>query len=493
MSTKVESVETADSAVHIAYVPYGAGKELFESRDPELCLDGPAGTAKTTAILNKLHACLLKYPGARALVARKRNTDLAGSAMVTFREHVLRAEEGVRYFGGNKIRPAAFQYPNGPDASDPYEGGSELVVNGLDKPEKVKSTEFDLAYINEATECTEEDVEFVKSRLRHYRMPYQQLVLDCNPGPPTHWLNVRMNPRGTTFDASVHSCRRVLSRHQDNPRYFDRVAQQWTAEGRAYIEGTLGSLTGVRRLRLKDGLWAAAEGVVYDEWQPDVHILKRFTIPQDWPRYWVCDFGYNDPFVCQWWAVGDDGRLYRYRELYMTGRLVEDHARQILRASGYELRGGTQLVRIRDDADPLPRAVICDHDLEDRKTLEKHTRLTTVPAYKERAVRIQAMKARLRVDPATGKARLYYLQDSLIERDPELARRKKPTCSEEEIEGYIWKRSPRLDHAEDEPMDGDDHGMDCSAYMVGFLDCRNNIAARGPNVAALPRVGLYRP
>ncbi len=47
-----------------------------------------------------------------------------------------------------------------------------LVVNGLDKPGKVKSWEFDLVYINEATECTVDDIESVRSRLRNGKMPY---------------------------------------------------------------------------------------------------------------------------------------------------------------------------------------------------------------------------------------------------------------------------------------------------------------------------------
>ncbi len=476
------SAPVAVETVEVNYVPYGAGKELFETRDPEVCLDGPAGTAKTTAALNKVHAVLWKYPGARGLVARKRNTDLAGSAMVTFREHVLQAGEGVKYFGGNKIKPPAFQYPNGPDPSNPYEGGSELVVNGLDRPDKVKSTEFDVAYINEATECTEEDIEFVRSRLRHYTMPYQQLILDDNPGPPTHWLNQRMLSGKT---------RRIKSRHEDNPRYYDRVAKRWTREGEAYIEGTLGSLTGVRRKRLKDGIWAAAEGTVYEEYDADIHLIPRRSIPKEWPRYWVIDFGYNDPFVCQFWAVGDDGALYRYREIYWTGRIVEEHAKDILRVVGYEVRG-TQLVRIRDDAEPLPRAIITDHDAEDRATLEKHLRLGTTPAFKSISPGIQAVKSRLTVNPATQKPRLYLLQDSLVQRDPELAAKKRPASTEEEFDSYVWDTRGGRTSGE-EPVDRDNHGMDCTRYVVAYFDCRNNVAQTGPALGSLPRAGLYRP
>ena len=145
----------------------GAALALGRCRDLEVCLDGPAGTGKTFSALFKIHTMLLRYPGSRALVARKNNTALAGSALATYRD-MLDPREGVEYFGGNKVKPAAFMYPN----------GSMMVVNGLDKPGKVKSWEFDMAYINEATECTVDDIEFVRSRLRYGKMPYHQLIMD---------------------------------------------------------------------------------------------------------------------------------------------------------------------------------------------------------------------------------------------------------------------------------------------------------------------------
>src|SRR5579885_893927 len=134
----------------------GAALALGACRDFEVCLDGPAGTGKTVGALFKIHMLLTKYPGARWLLARKYSTELAGAAVQTYRT-MLDPREGVRHFGGSKFEPAAFRYPN----------GSELIVAGLDKPEKVKSKDYDGAFINEATECSEEDAEFVLSRLRY--------------------------------------------------------------------------------------------------------------------------------------------------------------------------------------------------------------------------------------------------------------------------------------------------------------------------------------
>jgi PBSX family phage terminase large subunit len=418
----------------------GAALELGACKDLEVCLDGPAGTGKTLSALYKIHVMLLSYPGSKALVARKTNTALAGSAIATYRDNIVDPREGIHYFGGNKVRPAAFEYPN----------GSVLIVNGLDKSDKVKSWEFDIAYINEATECNLEDIEFVRSRLRHGKMPYHQLIMDVNPGPPTHWLNQRMNDGTTT---------RLVSRHEDNPRYFDAVANDWTDEGREYIFSTLAGLTGVRLARLRYGIWAAAEGTVYeDSWDRARNVVDSFPVPKEWPRYLSIDFGYTHPFVCLWAAQDPDGRIYIYRQLYKSKTLVEDHAKEIKRVSKWG----------SDMGEPLPRVVICDHDAEDRATLERHLGLFTTSAKKTVSDGIQAVASRLR--PAgDGKPRLMVLRDCLVERDRELAAAKRPTCLEEEPESYLWDTRQGMKQGE-HPMKESDDALDCVRYLCAYFD-----------------------
>ncbi len=431
----------------------GAHLELGACRDLEVCLDGPAGSGKTVAALFKVHMLLTMYPGSKALVARKTNTALAGSAVATYRE-MIDVRERIKYFGGNKIRPAAFEYPN----------GSVLVVNGLDRPEKIKSWEYDFTYINEATEVSLEDWEFVRSRLRHGAAPYHQLIADVNPVEPTHWLNQRMNEGITT---------RLLSRHEYNPKYYDATTQDWTDEGYNYIEGVLGGLTGVRLARLRYGQWVAAEGTVYlDSWDRARNVIDRFNVPTEWPRYLAIDFGYSNPFVCLWAAIDPDGRMVIYRQLYRTKRLVEDHAREIAIASGwYHLLPKDHAkyhARPAEWADPLPREIIADHDAEDRATLERHLGMMTTAAKKTISDGIQAVAARLR--PAgDGKPRLVIVRGSLYDADPELARLKKPKCLEDEMEVYVWKRGADQS-AKEEPVDADNHAEDCVRYLCARFD-----------------------
>jgi hypothetical protein len=83
--------------------------------------------------------------------------------------------------------------------------------------------------------------------------------------------------------------------HEDNPVLYDRAKGEWTKAGLVYID-TLDRLTGPRKDRLRFGKWVQAEGIVYEGFERSKHLVDRFEIPKEWPRYWVIDFGYTNPF-----------------------------------------------------------------------------------------------------------------------------------------------------------------------------------------------------
>ena len=428
-----------------AYRPRGAALELFYAKDKEVGLSGPAGTGKSRANLEKIHFCALKYPGMRALIVRKTRESLTESGLVTFEERVL--PEGSPLLAGPRRQfRQAYHYPN----------ESTLVVGGLDKASKIMSTEFDLIYVMEAIEISENDHESLTTRLRNGVMPYQQLIFDTNPDRPTHWLKARAN---------AGLVRMLESRHEDNPVLYDEAAGDWTPAGRAYIE-TLDRLTGPRKDRLRHGRWVTAEGVVY-EWEPACHLVDRFEVPAAWPRYWAIDFGYTNPFVWQEWATDPDGRLYLVREIYRTQTLVEDHAARVVEIT---------------KTSPRPVAVICDHDAEGRATFEKHAGVRTVAAYKAISEGVQAVQARLQA-AGDGRPRLYVLRDALDRRDQALVDRKLPASTVEEFDGYVWDLSNKRKKGE-VPVDKDNHGMDAMRYMVAHLDAR-------PAPPPPPRFGVF--
>jgi phage terminase large subunit len=424
------------------YEPWGSCAEAWERRDPEVLMSGPAGTGKSRALLQKLHTVALKHRGMRGLIVRKTLASLGPSALVTWEQQVIPeflATRTVTYHGGSSREPPHYRYQN----------GSVIVIGGMDKASRHMSTEYDLIYVQEAIELTEDDWEALTTRLRNGVVPYQQMIADTNPDTPIHWLKQRCD-RGQTV--------LLESRHEDNPTLFDRGGQA-TPAGEVYI-ARLDGLTGPRYHRLRRGLWVAAEGVIYEGFDPAIHLVDRFHIPADWPRFWTVDFGYTNPFVLQWWAQDHDGRLWLYRELYRTRTLVEDHAK-------------VALAQVRDAEgqwrEPKPRAVICDHDAEDRATLERHLGIGTVAATKNVSEGLQAVQSRLR--PAgDGKPRLFLLRDSVVERDAELVEAKKPACTAEEIPGYVWQPAADGKPDKDQPLKMDDHGCDAMRYAVAECD-----------------------
>jgi phage terminase large subunit len=433
-----------DQDAIVRYEPRGAARELFKARGSEVVLAGPAGTGKSLAALFRLHLAALHNPGIRCLIARKTAVSLGSTTLVTYEKKVAAdalARGIVSWFGGSAREAACYRYSN----------GSVIVVGGLDKPEKILSAEYDLVFCDEATELTETDWETIGTRLRNGVLSWQQQIAACNPAHPTHWIKQRSG-RG--------QMRMLVSRHRDNPAYV-LADGTFTDKGRDYF-AKLDALTGVRQLRFRDGIWAAAEGLIYESFDEALHVIEPFKIPNEWTRWLGVDFGYTNPMVMQWWAEDGDGRLYLYRETYRTQRLVEDHAKTALSLMRYP-RGQWK--------EPQPRAIICDHDAEDRATLEKHIGLGTVAAKKTVSDGIQAVQSRLKVQD-DGRPRLFIVRGALAERDDALAERSLPTCTAEEVAGYVWAVKPGTGGAglKEQPLKENDHGLDALRYVVAERD-----------------------
>jgi len=413
---------------------YGAAREFWAYKGNEAILDGPYETGKTFAALTKLHALACKYPNVRALMLRKTYKSLVQSAVVTYENKVLpfkpedRRSQIVKY-GGE--RPEFYIYPN----------GSRLVVGGLDNAGKVLSAEYDYIYVNQAEELSLDEWETLTGRAtgRAGNSPYTQVMADCNPGPPTHWIKNRKN------------IRLFQQRHEHNPRLYNQETAQLTEHGKRTME-ILDALTGLRYKRGRLGLWVSAEGQVYDTFDPQFHVIEAFPIPREWTRFRVIDFGYTNPFCCQWWAMDHDGRLYLYREIYMTRRTVRVHAEQIKQLSG----------------DEVYAANIADHDAEDRATLAEHG-IKTIAAKKDISSGIQAVQDRLLVQD-DGRARMYIFKDCLVEPDHALYREypgdTQPVCTEQEFGSYVWPDGKDGKPNKEVPIDAYNHGMDNCRYIA---------------------------
>lgn len=422
------------TAVQAHYTPRGACADAISSRDPEVLVAGPAGTGKSLACLWKVHMTALSNPGCRCLIVRKTQVSLTNTALVTWKEQVIpTAEEAgvVDYYGGSRAESAAYRYNN----------GARVELAGMDKPDKVMSSEYDLIYINEATELVEEDWEKLTTRLRHDVVSYQQILGDCNPDRPEHWLKKRCDRGVTTM---------FVSTHEDNPTLFDDDGQL-TPKGSVYI-ARLDGLTGTRYQRLRLGNWVGAEGAIYPEYESGKHLVDPFPVPWEWNRYWSVDFGFVNPMVVQQWAEHPDGDLILYREFYATRRLVTEMAEEVL-----------SVVADPDGEwiEPRPVSIFADHDAEGREQFARAIGQSTVPAMKAVSEGIQAVQARLKGEPG-----LRFFRDAVHSVDPYLVEQSKPTCTVEELPGYVWADNK----TKEQPVKIDDHGADGLRYLVAGRD-----------------------
>lgn len=354
----------------------------------------------------------------------------AGKSIVPFfAQSIVGNDPRVRY---NKSE-GAFYYDNG---STVYSGG---MMND-DQRESVRSIGgeggLDGAWFEEANAFTRQDFEEITARIRHTAAPWQQIILTTNPDAQTHWIYKDLIQGGGA------SC--YYSGAKDNPN-----------NPPAYFEA-LKKLSGVMRDRLVLGRWVQAEGAVYDEFDPAIHVIDHDQCPKFVRRFRIIDFGYTNPFVCQWWGVDHDGRMYLYREIYKTRQLVEDLAPRIIRLSDGE----------------YIEATVADHDAEDRATLDRHG-IATVAAIKDVTSGIQLVQARLKIQ-FDGKPRLFIVRGALVEVDQLLESAKKPVCTQDEFPAYSWPKAQDGKAIKESPIKVDDHGMDATRYGVVYADTQGH-------------------
>ena len=393
-----------------------------------MLMDGPAGNGKSYLAAQKVDAFMRKYPNAMGLMVRKTRESMTNSTLLFFDRQI--ANDNAVVLKKNEKR---FEYPN----------GSILAYGGMKddaQRDAIRSIgqdgAVDIIWMEEAHLFTRADFDELLARLRGTAAGWRQIIITTNPDSDQHWIYRDLIVGG---EASRH-----VSMTTDN-----------TYLPEDYATVILNKLTGVRRERLQGGKWVSAEGAVYADYRYETHVIEPFEIPGDWRRFRAIDFGYTNPFVCQWWAVDHDGRMYMYREIYMSQRTVSDHAKVIN--------------QFPDRID----FTVTDHDAEDRATL-RQCGIPTIAAKKDVSPGIEAVQLRLR-DAGDGKPRIYFFQGAVVESDNKLLDSKRPASTIDEISGYVYPKGIDGKPNKEHPIKDNDHGMDTMRYAVMAMDARRDL------------------
>lgn len=163
----------------------------------------------------------------------------------------------------------------------------------------IRGMTISLAYLDEATLVTKEFFAMLVSRLRvkGFRC---QLLCTTNPDGPKHWLKTEYMDRADDPELGI-----VV--------FNFRLRDNWRNLERDYIRGLERQFTGLWRARFIDGEWTMADGVIYDMFDPAVHVVDHLpTIVQ---RLAIgIDDGVNHPAAGILLGLGADNRLYAIAE-----------------------------------------------------------------------------------------------------------------------------------------------------------------------------------
>ena len=400
--------------------------EALYDFSPNLMYYGPWGNGKTFVLAAKALLMARMIPRNKIALIRRKRLHLEATTWKVLIDEVL-PKSWISYYNKSKLYIR-------------LHNGSEMFGYGLDSGDQLNalaSQQFGWIGVEESREIREDqyDEQIGRSlRLPHVPDKFQQVMNVTNPDKPSHFLNVRFNTERWKGYKAIKG--KILDKLLPKS-YIERVDQ----------------LRGVFRKRYKDGLWVGAEGMVYP-FDPAVHIIERFPIPKEWERVVVIDWGFDNPFVCQWWAIDPEGVWFLYREIYETHRTVPSLAPEI---------------KAFNDVDGINPQVICDHDPGNRAILKAH-KIKTKNAVKDRS------NGQGTVEDLFNAEKIYHFEDALVRVDQRLVEARLPWCTVQEYPGYTW-----LEGKEDMSHE-EDHGMDTLRYgthtrLAGPKKRRGRVAA----------------
>lgn len=130
---------------------------------------------------------------------------------------------------------------------------------------------------------------------------------NCNPDGPYHWFKLNWLDKAKEKNLLV-----LHFTMEDNLSLSERIKARYRS-----------MYTGVFFKRYILGLWAMAEGIIYDMFSEERHVksvLEYVRLLIDGGRYVSIDYGTQNATVFLLWNKGRDGKWYCIREYYYSGR-----------------------------------------------------------------------------------------------------------------------------------------------------------------------------
>lgn len=315
----------------------------FSTTDPnywadEVLYGGAAGGGKSAAIVGDAFKNAVKYEGINILILRRTLGELEGSIILKMLEWYPR--EICKYNSSKHVW----------EINIPGRATSRIWCGYCEQENDVyryQGKEFEIIYMDEATHFTYSQFKYLKSRNRTANQKAieaglrPQMKLTTNPGGVGHvWVKKRFIDIGEW--EQTHNVQEVDDDDQPvflkgKPVLTRRIFIPAKLSDNRFIdddyEAKLMTMEEKLRRQLLDGDWDAIEGQYFSEFNRAIHVIEPFTIPHDWKRYRAMDEGYNDPFVCLWFAMDREGNCYLYREFVKSKLLSHEQADETIKRS----------------------------------------------------------------------------------------------------------------------------------------------------------------
>jgi phage terminase large subunit len=285
---------------------HAAARECDRAGGPdEIGVGGTRGPGKSHALFAQvgLDDCQ-RVPGLKWLFLRK----VQKSAGEAFEDLSLKVLRYIRH----ERQQDRVMFPN----------GSRILIGGFNNEsdiDKYLGLEYDGAVIEEATQISRQKRDMIRGSVRSSVPGWRARVYySTNPdGVGLAWFK-------QVFVLPWREGREQYTRffhrsYKDNPFLKEEYIR--------YLE----SLTGPLGRAWRAGDWDAFEGMAFPNWDYGRHVIDPVEIPEHWPRWRAIDWGYAAPWCCLWFARDPDtGRVYVYREAYLTNLTARQQAQTIL-------------------------------------------------------------------------------------------------------------------------------------------------------------------
>lgn len=172
---------------------------------------------------------------------------------------------------------------------------------------------------DEITKHPKSFVEMALSRLRDKssgEMTVQPCIWTLNPDHPSHFVKTEYIDRE---DEETEDIKNWVFQFEDNPLISPE-----------YVEKQKTRFTGVFFDRMILNKWTFAEGVIYDKFNRDAHVLDE--IPTERIKSWFLgiDWGYENPLAILLIGEDGDGVYYETDEIYVKHQVIDDSIKSLL-------------------------------------------------------------------------------------------------------------------------------------------------------------------